>query len=553
MSDSEHTECSDEIEPLCLDLGGLRWRLGVCGDDDPNFECTSAVEDERVAAHPLAATFGAQNHKPQYYSPSVTSRVPAHNAAAGLDDPDWQPGLAGTEPMLLVHEVMLQAIAGAPGARQYLWDLKCEALERRLRSEYGGGPPRDVVCTLPLFTELASAEMVKRLQLFFGESGPFRQAGIEVNRLLFAHAETLALYSSGRTTGMVLNLGHAITILPIFEGYAIECAARRHAWPPTGQALLPHLVSIVLEALDACPCDTQREFAVNIVVSGQTHITLEQLRCRSLREFHLSRASGAETSRSPTTETTESVLRGLQEALQENGRHKRYKVILPPERDRSTWIGGSILGSLTITPWAAESWLGPNANAASCVSNSCAQDYCADKQHGIHSMALSHGCYWPETPASLIVQSDKTASLAFAAQLLAWATATRHCSVFDENFDFAVVSEIGAAMRAAWLRRRIASEQDRGPALQSDACEMVPFVKAEERSAVKPVCDENGTTWQDIWNALARTDNHVPDKLGQVHSPPQQLDAMQQAGLLPVRCAPWLLCGRNWYGNMNHE
>ena len=454
----------------------------------------------------------------------------------GLDDPDWQPGLAGAEPMFLVHEVMLQAIAGAPGARQYLWDLKCEALEHHLRSEYGpssqsGGAPRDVVCTLPLFTELASDEMAERLQLFFGETGPFRRAGIEVNRLLFAHAETLALYSSGRTTGMVLNLGHTITTLPVFEGYAIECAARRHAWPPNGQALLPHLVSIVVDALDACPCDTRKDLAMNIVVSGQTHTTLEQLRCRSVpavREFHLS---------STTSFTTDSVLRDLQDALQA-GRYKGCKVILPPERDRSAWIGGSILGSLNMTPWAIESWLGPNAKPLN-VSHRFAQ-----------------GCYWPEagnTTTSLIVQSDKTASLAFAAQLLAWATATRHCSLFDEQFDCAVVSEIGAVMRAAWLRRRIASEQDRGPALESDACEMLPSVKAEERSAVKPICDEDGTTWLDIWNSLAVHDNHVRDELGQVHSPPQQLDAMQQASLLPVRCAPWLLHGRNWYGNMNHR
>eukprot|EP01052_Picozoa_sp_SAG31_P039072 SAG31_NODE_5342_length_2597_cov_1.625300_3_plen_207_part_00 len=184
-------------------------------------------------------------------------------------------------PMLLVDEVKLQVIAGVPGASRYLWDLQSKALEHRLRSKYVGSPaPRDVVCSLPLFTELESDEMAERLHLFFGESGPFRQAGVQVNhllfasrfcatvreirdfnreihgtnresvqvnRLLFGHPELLALYSSGRVTGMVLNLGHTITILPIFDGYMIECAARRHAWPPAGPAgAIEHLYIDIL-------------------------------------------------------------------------------------------------------------------------------------------------------------------------------------------------------------------------------------------------------------------------------------------------------------------
>eukprot|EP01052_Picozoa_sp_SAG31_P039071 SAG31_NODE_5342_length_2597_cov_1.625300_2_plen_61_part_00 len=48
----------DEDAPLCLDLGALHWRLGTCGEDYPDFECSTAVQDECVATHPLAATFG---------------------------------------------------------------------------------------------------------------------------------------------------------------------------------------------------------------------------------------------------------------------------------------------------------------------------------------------------------------------------------------------------------------------------------------------------------------------------------------------------------------
>eukprot|EP01052_Picozoa_sp_SAG31_P039073 SAG31_NODE_5342_length_2597_cov_1.625300_4_plen_210_part_00 len=168
--------------------------------------------------------------------------------------------------------------------------------------------------------------------------------------------------------------------------------------------------------------------------------------------------------------TTNSAVEGLQEALQGKNPHVRYKVILPPERGISAWIGGSIIGSINATPWELESWHGPNA----------------DRVHNrTLSQSPSQGCYWPQASClSLIVQCDKTASLVFASQLLAWAKATEHCSLFDELFDRAIVGKIGVALRAAGKR---GNELGRGPALQSDSGEMAPCVKAEERSATKPV------------------------------------------------------------------
>ena len=59
----------------------------------------------------------------------------------------------------------------------------------------------------------------------------------------------------------------------------------------------------------------------------------------------------------------------------------------------------------------------------------------------------------------------------------------------------------------------------------------------------------DGEAWQDVWTALALADNDVPDPLGQLHRPPDQLRAMQRAGLQPVRTVPWLWYGQNWHGN----
>ncbi len=508
---------------ICLDLGAFHWRVGRCGDlkpwlDTATDHAAKYISDEQLAAHPLI----------------------------GVNDPEPEgvPGLARANPMVLINKVRAQAIVNAPGARKCLWELHCEMLEGALREAYFTSASRDVVCTLPLFTQRDSTAMTERLRIIFGDSGPFRRAGWEVERLLFAHPEILALYSCGRTVGLSVSLGSNITILPVYEGYAIASGARRHPWPGDDEVLLPHLVSLIIEALEACPPDTQHHLAEHILISGKTSLQLEELRCRG----------------SPIKvrgSTTDLALWDLQEALKETGRRSDYRLNLPPDRAHSAWIGGSILGILSKTPWEAESWFAEKHGGLRIDS----AHYCSD-----------HRCYWPNVPQSLVLDFDKSDATAFAVRLLAWGKAMLWCANLDDSFDVEVVDKIGTEARRVW---EASSRSLRGPVMQSDADELVPIPSMvlhrrmglgsaashvrQPMSSLEPTgpgigsVDSHGETWQDLWTALAVADNDVPDCSGQLHRPPDALLAMQQAGLHPVRSVVWLLYGQNWYGNMMHH
>ena len=80
-----------------------------------------------------------------------------------------------------------------------------------------------------------------------------------------------------------------------------------------------------------------------------------------------------------------------------------------------------------------------------------------------------------------------------------------------------------------------------------------------------------GNSWLEIWQHMARADNGSVDAAGQVHRPPSPLQwsgearwrgsqaaaaagggELDEAPLSePLRCAVWLLFGRNWIGNLN--
>ena len=55
-------------------------------------------------------------------------------------------------------------------------------------------------------------------------------------------------------------------------------------------------------------------------------------------------------------------------------------------------------------------------------------------------------------------------------------------------------------------------------------------------------------TWLEIWARMAVVDNGQPDASGTMHRPPDEI-----AEADPVRCAPWLLQGQNWFGTLNPE
>mmetsp|Transcript_27086 Transcript_27086/g.68032 ORF Transcript_27086/g.68032 Transcript_27086/m.68032 type:complete len:381 (+) Transcript_27086:319-1461(+) len=224
--------------------------------------------------------------------------------------------------------------------------------------------------------------------------------------LCLANQATLSLYASGRTTGLVLDAGHEITrSVPIFEGFAIPHATRL-APSLGGLQLEEHLLRMLVDerryrfrsvaerelvrqlpellcyvALDyelelhtaACTSELERSYELP---DGRLFVTLgaERFRCPealfqpsvfgfadspgihqcivdsiSRCDPDLSRDLYGNVVLSGGT----SLFAGLADRLyRELGARAppttRIRVIAPPERKHSAWIGGSILASLPV-------------------------------------------------------------------------------------------------------------------------------------------------------------------------------------------------------------
>ena len=224
----------------------------------------------------------------------------------------------------------------------------------------------------------------------------------DVTSLCFYDPAALALFASGRTTGIVLDVGHGVThTSALFDGYQIKEATRRidlggydvnkqliqnllnlgycysthkemqqvdnlkqdfNLWYmfgehvganqsdqnqqnyklPDGKVLsekelakcakchevlfepivagisLPGLHEILNESIQACPVDIRRDLYLNIALSGGTTM------CRGLTEYLDKRLR-----------------------LLLNRSSVPLRVVAPPERRKSSWIGGSIVASLS--------------------------------------------------------------------------------------------------------------------------------------------------------------------------------------------------------------
>eukprot|EP00483_Globobulimina_turgida_P003250 UN03255 len=160
----------------------------------------------------------------------------------------------------------------------------------------------------------------------------------------------LALYASGRTTGIVVYSDYECTeIVPVYEGYSIRAACKKinfgkrdildyldeNKYNETDILKLKDGMDLFFDKINICV-----EIWECILSVTKLYPDDERVRRDYLQNIVL---SGMNTCYSGLSER----IKDEMIKLVSNITDANVKVIAPPEREQSAWIGGSILGSLS--------------------------------------------------------------------------------------------------------------------------------------------------------------------------------------------------------------
>jgi hypothetical protein len=119
-----------------------------------------------------------------------------------------------------------------------------------------------------------------------------RGSKLRITHIHFALQELLILTASGRSTGLVINLGHDLTILGVFQGHMLGETARRVRMTASEDVFLSsaeewersmQLTALVTSAVMSAPIDTRRDLLRSVLVGGGRWGGWAGLAARALR------------------------------------------------------------------------------------------------------------------------------------------------------------------------------------------------------------------------------------------------------------------------------
>ena len=273
-----------------------------------------------------------------------SGRLHWHIGRAGEDAPE-----AGTPLTQSAYDASTYPQHGDQQALRERWRLNwsmLESYESTLSIDYGGNEDNSYD-GIALFTarifEDADSEHIRDVadHVFSHENG------LQITHVHLVLQELLILMGSGTTTGLVINLGHDLTILAVYQGHMLGETARRvpmtasedvfkaspEAWEEEMQ-----LTKLVTSALLSAPIDTRRALLGAIIIGGGRWMGWGGL------DSHLkSRLEGWWVARCPAL------------------RPHDIKVGKPVEAGAIVWIGGSVLGDVMRNPARALPYLTADA------------------------------------------------------------------------------------------------------------------------------------------------------------------------------------------------